>query len=63
MGAQSHSRKTIVGFFRFAYHPVFHYINGEEMAESIAAFSRQQHASLIITVPKNIISFGVCPGS
>lgn len=34
------------------YNPSFHYLQGDDIVENILSFSEQQHASLIIAVPK-----------
>ena len=34
------------------YRPAFHYIQGDDIVSNILSFSEQQHASLIITIPK-----------
>ncbi|WP_113618714.1 universal stress protein [Chitinophaga flava] len=34
------------------YNPTFHYMNGNNVVEGVLEFSREHHASLIVTVPK-----------
>ena len=48
------TREAITGLHHLLdkYHPDFHYINAEDIVETVLAFAGNQHASLIITVPK-----------
>ncbi|MBC9934989.1 universal stress protein [Chitinophaga qingshengii] len=48
------SRKQITRLHELLekYNPAFHYVTGTHIADSVIAFSKEHHASLIVTVPK-----------